>query len=194
MDLTPSLVRSKAGEYREAQPLAAVEADHLDILPEMLASGEFGWRDVEWVPQWYVRRDLGAYPDRERRDTEAAFDENTYEEVRGALAAVDDADELRARIDPLRSLAGVDTEIASAFLSFMDPDRYVVIGQREWAVLQEAGELDNPYPDPPSPADYLTYHETCETLCDRLDIAAWTLYRALWQLGREGNAETARGE
>jgi len=53
MELTRSLVETRAQRYQEVQPLATVEREHVEILPEMLAEEEFGWRDVEWVVQWY---------------------------------------------------------------------------------------------------------------------------------------------
>jgi len=185
MDLTPSLVRSKAEAYRESQPLAAVEQDHVEMLPKMLASGDFGWRDVEWVVQWYFRRDLGAYPDEARLAAEEAFEANTYEEVEETLGAVAAAEDLSMRLDRLTALAGVDARIASAFLLFMFPTRYVVVGENEWGVLQEAGDLADPYPDPPMREDYLSYDEGCRDLAERCEVDAWTLYRALWLLGRE---------
>ena len=98
MELTGSLVEEKADEYRDVEPLYSVETEHVEMLRGTFASGEYGWRDAEWVVQWYFRRYLGAYP------------------------------------------------------------------------------------DPPSRAAYLTYQETCRGLCERFDVDAWTLYRALWRL------------
>ena len=186
MDLTRSLVEAKAGEYEESQPLAAVEQEHVEMLPEMFAEGEFGWRDVEWVVQWYFRRYLGAYPDSERRETEAAFGDNTYEEVMDVLSAVYTADDVDEKLRQLLTLDGVDVGVGSAFLQFMYPEVYIAVDSRVWGILYDTGELDWPYPDDPSVEEYVTYHETCRELADQFDIDTYTLYRALWQLGSEG--------
>lgn len=183
MNLTRTLVETKACEYAEAEPLYVVEQEHIETLPEAFRSGQYGQRDAEWVVQWYFRRFLGTYPDAERRATEAAFRDNDFEAVRDALAGVVDADTTIARLDHLTTLAGVDVPVASAFLQFLFPSRYVVVGEREWSVLCTADELDKPFPDPFGAEAYLTYHEVCRTLANRLDINAWTLYRALWRLG-----------
>lgn len=187
MDLTRSLVETKAREYRDLEPLSAVEEEHLDMLPGTFSGEEFGWRDVEWVVQWYFRRYLGAYPDEKRRVTEESFRQNDYEAVVDVLAAVEEDRETADRLHRLTTLVGVDVPVATAFLAFMIPDRYVVLGDREWQVLHEAGELDHPYPDPPTVDDYLTYHDVCRDLTDRFDVDAWTLYRALWRLWKEGS-------
>jgi hypothetical protein len=185
MELTRSIVTTKASEYRETQPLAAVEEQHVEILPEMLAEGEFGWRDVEWVVQWYFRRHLGAYPGRERRETEGAFDDNTYEDVLNALSGVTAASGADGKLRELRTLDGVDVSVGSAFLQFMSPGEYVVASESEWSVLQAAGELPEEYPERLSIEGYVTYHDACSGLTDRFDVDAYTLYRALWQLQSE---------
>ena len=185
MELTRSLVETNAEAYRESQPLWAVEQEHLEILPEMLTEGEYGWRDLEWVVQWYFRRYLGAYPDRERRDVEEAFDENTYEEVMTVLDAVSESVDVEQKLAHLCSLEGVDVRVASAFLFFMFPDEHLPVGDREWRALREAGHLDEPYPDPPSVEEYMTYLSACRELVAELGVDTWTLYRALWRLGDE---------
>jgi hypothetical protein len=75
--------------------------------------------------------------------------------------------------------------VASAFLLFLSPERYVVVDERTWGVLHAAGELDDPYPAPPSEPDYLAFDAACTRLRERFDVDAWTLYRALWVLGGE---------
>lgn len=185
MPVSRSTVEAAADEYGDVQPLAGVEREHLDMLPETLRGGDYGWRDVEWIVQWYYRRFLGAYPDANRRSAEESFRDNEFEAV---LAAVDDAlaaEETDARIGHLTSLEGVGVPAASAFLQFLFPDRYVVVDRRSWTVLRESGELDGAYPDGPTVEDYLAFDAACRDLRDRLGVDAWTLYRALWVLGRE---------
>lgn len=184
MELTRSLVNRLSEEYREQEPLTAVEDEHREMLPDAFRSGEYGWRDAEWVVQWYYRRHLGAYPDRERRDAEDAFRENEYDEVRDAITAIQefDQDDPAPMLDRLTNLEAVDVPMASAFLHFTYPDRFVVVGEREWRALRDAGELAEPYPEPPSVDDYRRYHEVCTRLMDEFDVDASTLSQALWRL------------
>ena len=182
MELTPSLVAEEAREYRETEMLSDTELEHVEDLPEAFAEGEYGWRDAEWVVQWYFRRYLGAYPNRDRRAAEAAYGENDFDDVLDTLSAVAGANDDAERVRLLSTLEGVDVRIASAFLQFMFPDEYIVVGDREWAVLRAAGELEMPYPDPPDLEAYLTYLETCRAVAERCDCDLWTLYTALWRL------------
>jgi len=183
MELTRSVVEAKANEYRDNAPLYAVERDHLGMLPDAFQSGEFGYRDAEWVVRWTFRRHLGAYPETERRAHEDAFGDNDESAIRtalaDALAAADPAD----AVSRLTDLDGVDVRVASAFLFFAAPDDYVPIGEREWTVLRDAGVLSRAYPDSLTPSAYADYLEACRSLTDRFDCDTWTLYRALWQLG-----------
>ena len=203
MTLTRSLVESSAREYQDVEPFYTVEQETVETLPAAVRRGTYGWRDVEWVVQWYFRRHMGRYPDRERRTIEDRFRENDYEAVRVVLGEVvaeesgavdgdtedvyggEREDRLEFRIDRLTALEGVDVRLASAFLLFLFPMRYVVVGGREWGVLARAGELEETYPHPPSIEEYLQYQYRCSDLLDRFDIDAWTLYRAIWRLGAE---------
>ena len=185
MELTPSLVAERAREYRETEMLSDTEFEHVEILPDMFADGEYGWRDAEWVVQWYFRRYLGAYPNRDRRAAESAYGENDVDDVLDTLSAVEGADADAERLRLLTTLKGVDVRIASAFLQFMFPEEYIVVGDREWAVLRAAGEVDEPYPDPPDAGAYLAYLETCREVAAECDCDLWTLYTALWRLWEE---------
>lgn len=182
MELTRPIVTRKAEEYREEEPLYAVEREQIETLPGAFAAGEFGWRDAEWVVRWYYRRFLGEFPDSERREVEDGFRENDDETVRGAIEDAVAADDVAARLEPLTGLESVDVPVGSAFLLFIDPEAYIVVGEREWSVLRDAGELADPYPGAPSAADYETYLGTCRALGNDLDCDMWTLYRALWRL------------
>ena len=183
MDLSRSLIEEKAREYAAEEPFHTVEAEHVEMLPETFADDSFGWREAEWVVQWYYRRHLGGYPDSERRERESRYGENDFETVLETLPAVFEQTETTDRLEILTGLAGVDVPVGSAFLQFMFPDRYVVLGDREWRTLVAAGELEEPYPEPPSIADYERFDAVCRTLMGRFDVDAWTLYRAIWRLG-----------
>ncbi|WP_254763756.1 hypothetical protein [Natrinema marinum] len=184
MELTRSLVESEARDYREREPLYAVERENLETLPTAFASGEYGRRDAAWVVRWYYRRFLGDFPDAERRTAEEAFWDTDFEAVRSAIADAVDADGAATGLESLTDLEAVDVSVASGFLMFVDPDAYVVVGPREWATLCEAGELAEPYPDLPTIGEYETYLERCRALVDRFDCDLWTLYRALWRLSK----------
>ncbi|AFZ74057.1 hypothetical protein [Natronobacterium gregoryi] len=181
MELTADTVDALADEYADAHPFATVEDEHREIMPATLESGDYGWRDVEWVVQWYYRRRLD-YDNAARRRREAAFGDNEYEAVHAAIDDALAADETEAKLEALTTLSGVDPSVATAFLQFLDPGRYLVLSDREWGVLQDCGELEEPYPEEPSPAAYERYLETCQDVADRCECDLQTLYRALWQV------------
>ncbi|MEF8773274.1 MAG: hypothetical protein V5A23_00050 [Halobacteriales archaeon] len=181
MALTPDTVEALADDYHDTQPLAAIEDEHYEMLPSALAAGDFGWRDAEWIDQWFYRRFLGTYPDAARRERESAYGDNDYEAVRDAIAEAADAAETRAKLEALTTLSGVDVPVASAFLQFLDPEAYLVMSAREWTVLRNAGELDAAYPAEPDAGDYERYLSACRDVADRCGSDLRTVYRALWQ-------------
>ena len=185
MELTADLVEEKIQTYPEIQPLAHAEEEHLEMLPDMLASGDYGWRDPEWIVQWYGRRFLGTIPNADQRAIEDAYDENDYEAVHDAISGAVDAEGVAEKLSHLTALSGVDVPVGSAFCQFIDPDRYVALDGRQWSVLQEAGELDEPYPETPEAADYERYLEAYRSIAERCDRDLWDLYRAVWVLGSE---------
>ncbi len=185
MPLSTAAVDEGVDEYPSVQPLDAVEREHLELLPGTFADGDYGWRTAEWVVQWYYRRFLGGYPDDDRRAGEDAYDENGYEDVHDAVSAAVEAEATAAKLDALTALDGVDVPVATAFLAFAHPDRYVVVGEREWSVLREHDELDATYPDPPTAGGYERYLAACRTVADRCDRSLWDVYRALWVLGAD---------
>ncbi|ELZ40535.1 hypothetical protein [Halorubrum tebenquichense] len=191
MELSEPTVRARAREYAEREPLYGVERQHVETVPRAFAGDEYGRRDAQWVVRWYFRRYLGEYPDRERREREEAFRSNAFDDVVDAIdAAVQTAGaaesdptdgDADAALDALTALAGVDVAVASAFLQFLAPSRFVAVDRRTWAVLAAAGELDGEYPDPPSTGDYRQFDDACRAVMDRAGVDAWTLYRALWR-------------
>ncbi|MFU8866964.1 hypothetical protein [Natronococcus sp.] len=183
MVLSPETVAALADEYPDEQPLAAVEDEHRELLPATLAEGSYGWRDVEWIVQWYFRRFLGRFPDAERRAAEERFGDNEYEDLETALEGAVEAETTPAKLESLTNLAGVDVSVGTAFLQFLEPERYLVMSAREWGVLRERGEFEEPYPDEPSVEDYERYLERCRTIADRCDCELRDCYRALWLLG-----------
>ena len=185
VNLTADVVAEHTRTYPEVQPFSLVEDEHRELLPKMFEGGDYGWRDAEWVVQWYGRRFLSGFPNRDRRALEDAYDDNDYQEVHDAITAAVDADAAAEMLAHLTELAGVDVAIGSAFCQFIDPENYVVIDGRQWGILREAGDLDSDYPDPPTVEDYERYLETYRAVAERCECSLWELYRALWVLGRE---------
>lgn len=185
MELTAAVIAENAAEYRAEEPLYTVEAEHLEMLPDTLADGEYGWRDVEWIVQWYFRRHLGAYPDGDRRRAESAFRDNDFDDVLDTVDRARLANTITETVEILTSLDGVDTGVASAFCFFLDPDTAIAIGHREWRALCVGGEIERDYPDTLSAAAYQHYLSTCHDLATRFDCDLWTLYRGLWRIGAD---------
>ncbi len=185
MTLTRTAIEDAAAEYADEEPLYPVEREAIETYPSAFAEGEFGWRDAEWVVQWHYRRFLGDYPERERREGEKRFGENEFDTVRAVIRDVVAAEELEGRIDRLLDLEGVDVPVASAFLQFIDPERYVAVDGRTWSVLYDAGALDEPAPDSFSIEAYRAFLDSCRRVARELKVDLWTLYRALWRLGNE---------
>lgn len=185
MGLTPDSVERLAAEYERTAPFHTVEQEGIETLPKAFETGEFGRRDAIWVVEWYYRREMGAISNRARREREGAFEENDRRAVKRAIVETATTESLDDALDTLTALDGVDVPVASAFLFFIDPDRYLVVGEREWTALSEARELDGPYSAPPTRSEYQRYLDTCRSIADRLECALPTLYRALRQLARE---------
>ncbi|WP_336023711.1 hypothetical protein [Halobellus salinisoli] len=185
MKLTAASIEERIDAYPEYQPLSTVEEEHRDLLPRMFADGDYGWRDPEWVVQWYGRRFLGAVPNADRRAIEDAYDDNDYEDVHAAISAAVEADTAAEMLSSLTSLSGVDVQIGSAFCQFIDPSRYVAIDERQWSTLRSLGELDGDYPAEPTVSDYERYLETYRMIATRCECSLWDLYRALWVIAEE---------
>lgn len=184
MELSRDLVERLAAEYAEEEPLHAVEAEQIEGLPGAFASGDYGRRDAEWPVRWHFRRYLGDYPDADRRAREEAYAQNDFEAVRDAIAGAVDADGLAEAVGSLTELSGVDVPVASAFLQFVDPDRFVVLGPLEWSALVEAGELGRPYPEAPDAEDYEAYLGACRAVAEGTGCTLVSVQRALWRLAR----------
>lgn len=187
--LTTALVEGRAAAYEAREPFDMREREHIDTFPEALAADDLHWRDTEWVVRWYFRRYLDDYPHEDRTVIEDAYGENDFADVRDALEAALASDDAVDAVRRLTTLRGVDVRVASAFLAFFAPEAYIVVGERTWQALVSEYELYERYPDPLAPDDYATYLEACRTVADRLDVSLWTLYRALWRLGSDLEAE-----
>lgn len=203
MDATLADVEARADEhveaYRETAPFYPVEAEAIESLGDAFRAGDYGRRDVEWVVRWYFRRRVGASDHAERRAVEEAVEGTEPRELRGALwDAIDaldaadsgsDADAAepahRRALDALTGIPGVDVAVASALLWFLEPDRFPVVGDREWRVVAALTDLDEGYPDPMTPDAYDRYRDAARTLSERLDVDGWRLYMVLQRVYAE---------
>jgi thermostable 8-oxoguanine DNA glycosylase len=89
---------------------------------------------------------------------------------------------VRDKVEALTSLSGIGVPVASAVLLFINPDRFTVIDERAWNVLQETGYLPQELSDDPTVDEYLLYLGACWTLANEYDVSLRTLDRALWVL------------
>lgn len=182
-ELTESLLREKAAEYERREPFSVVERERLETLPTAFARGSYAWKDAEWVVRWVSRRPLDGGP----RPAESAFRENGFDAVEsaidGAVAAADAGDD-GAAVRALTALEGVDVPVASAFLHYVDPERYLVVDGPCRRALAPAGELEGPVDGATAVDDYRRYLEACRDLARGRGVDLLTVSRALWRLER----------
>ena len=193
--------------YRESAPFYSVEAESIESLSAAFRAGEYGKRDVEWVVRWYFRRAVTDIDHEERRAVEAAVSDAEPRELRGAMwDAIDALDEENEgmgdlphhrALDALTQIPGVDLEVASALLWFLAPDGYLVVGEREWAVVAAltddarlGADLDDAYPEPMTVDAYDRYLDAVRGLAAHLDVDGWRLYMVI----RSVHAEAVEGE
>ena len=192
--------------YRESAPFYPVESEAIASLPAAFRAGEYGNRDVEWVVRWYFRRAVTDVDHAERRAVEDAVADTEPRELRGAMwdavdaldgeggevgedgppAAPDGERPHHRALDALSQIRGVDVGVASALLWFLAPEEYLVVGEREWAVVAAltAGarfeaRLDDAYPEPMTVEAYDRYLDAVAGLTDRLGVDPWRLYMVI---------------
>jgi len=82
--------------------------------------------------------------------------------------------------------------MASAFLLFMDPDRYTVVDTRAEGVLAREGYIPS-LPDDPSVEVYVNYLDVCRELADEYDVELRTLDRGCGSSVAHCKAAMGRG-
>lgn len=107
---------------------------------------------------------------------------NSEEEIRSKVERAVHESGIQTRVDALISLNGIGVPVASAILLFIDPDRFTVIDERAWNVLQETGYLLDDISDDPTVEEYLLYLGTCRALANEYDVSLRALDMALWVL------------
>lgn len=178
--LDPETLEKALAEYLDREAFATVEDDRLETLPEAFADGSYLWKDCEWVVRWYLRRPL----DGRTNPEEEAFRQNRMTEVEAAIDAAVAGETVADRLEALLALEGVDVRIASAFLQFIDPERFAAVAEPCWDALMDAGDLDEPFPEPVKPSAYERYIDRCSEYAEIADLSVADVGRALWRLGR----------
>lgn len=173
MNLGQRLLEQQEPAYAEEEDSYREEIERLDTFPTSFEDGSWTIEDVEWIVQWKSSRSTGY------------FARNDPPDITDAIGRALEADSIQKKVDILTELDGVQVRMASAFLLFMDPERYTVLDWRAWEVLYEAGYLPDEMPDDPEVEDYLVYLGACWALANEYDVSLRTLDMALWALGGE---------
>ena len=176
--LGPQRLRDAAATYDEREPFERVEQERLDTLPDAFADGSYLWKDAEWVVRWYARRPL----DGRHQAREARFRDNAMAAIESAIDAAQAADDPVDAVNAMIALDGVDVPVASAFLYFMDPERFIPASAHTWRLLAGAGLLAHDWPDAVTPSDYVRFLEACRSLASTTGISLVEVERGLWQL------------
>jgi hypothetical protein len=106
------------------------------------------------------------------------LDRNTTDEITDALALAVSAKTERAAVAVLMGLNGVQTPVASAVLTAIDPARYTVI---DFRALESLGIKNKTI----TVDFYLEYLDYCRQLADKFRITLRDMDRALWQWSKE---------
>jgi len=179
-------VKRSKGEFEEFKncPLFIREEEKLKRLPNSLSKpfgeeGGWGMNDLVWIAYWKLRSQL-----LKNREDDV---KKIFEYVRNL-----DENQVEDKISKLTELHGVGIAVASAILTFMDPENYTIIDQHAVRALKE--EL-NKLDDFPTNSDkwdsehYKDYLKACVELADEQidekdhEYPLRTVDRVLWSIG-----------
>ena len=93
-------------------------------------------------------------------------------------------------LDALTRLPGVDLAVGSALLWFLAPERFFVVGDREWEVVAALTDLDDAYPESMTVDAYDRYLGAVRGLAAELDVDHWELYLVVQRVHAEAFGET----
>ncbi|MFT4905161.1 MAG: hypothetical protein ACI8UR_001732 [Natronomonas sp.] len=170
-------------KYPEKEDMYEEEVAQLESLPTAFEEGEWSREDLEWIIEWKV----GVFLKPVLRNLR----ENDDEEVRTRIEEAVHETSIRFKAKALTSLKGIGVPVASAILLFVNPNRFTVIDERAWDVLQQTGYLSQELSEDPTVDEYLIYLGACWTLANEYDVCLRTLDRALWVLDIEGESITS---
>lgn len=173
MGLSTQLFEMATEQYRNevGDEKYRSEVELLQELPEKFDNRIWSREDLEEIVQWKSHRALPDFGENDR---------GVDETIEKAL----DAQELSEAVDALRGLHGVQVPMASAFLMFMDPNKYTVIDERAWKAFRDLGYVTADY-DNQSTYKYVLYLGICKALALEHGVSLRNLDRALWVLGGE---------
>jgi thermostable 8-oxoguanine DNA glycosylase len=177
MDFDHDLITSKAEEYWELAPdsprYQEEEEPKLDELPTKFENHNWDWDDLIWIYRWKSPRSIGD------------FKQNDPERVDKVFSKVVDTSSTRRKLALLKEeVNGLRVPTGSAFLLFMNPEKYTVMDSNAGEFLQQQGYLPT-YSDDPSYEEYINYLDVCRGIADDCDVELRTLDRALWVLGKQ---------
>jgi len=161
-------------KYPKEEDMYDEEVEQLESLPTAFKKGTWSREDLEWIIEWKV----GVFTKPILKHLRKNDDEEIQAKVEEAVHEPD----IRSKIEALTSLNGIGVPVASAILMFINEDRFTVIDERAWNVLQETGYLGQELSDDPTADEYLLYLGACWAIANEYDVSLRTLDRALWVL------------
>ena len=183
MTLSQQWLEQQEPRYAEEEDMYEEEVARLNSLPTVFEEGEWLRDDLEWIIEWKV----GVFLKPVLRNLR----ENDDAEIRAQIAKAVHESSIRSKVEALTSLTGIGVPVASAILLFINPDRFTVIDERAWNVLQETGYLGQELSDDPTADEYLLYLGACWAIANEYDVSLRTLDRALWVLDIKEESTTS---
>lgn len=177
MELGRRVLKQQEAAYEKEEDQYAEEIERLETLPKAFEKGTWTWEDLEWIVRWKMTGSpfVGKVLD----DFNTNDETFVSSQIEKSVAASSPGEKLSHMIE----ISGVAERMGSAFLLFMNPDRFTVLDWKAWNVLHESGYLPDEMPDDPSVEDYLLYLGACWAIANEYDVSLRTLDMALWALG-----------
>ena len=170
-------------KYPKEEDMYDEEVEQLESLPTAFKKGTWSREDLEWIIEWKV----GVFT----KPILKHLRKNDDEEIQAKIEEAVHEPDIRSKVEALTSLNGIGVPVTSAILMFIDKDRFTVIDERAWNVLQETGDLRRELSEDPTIEEYLIYLGACWTLANEYDVSLRTLDRALWVLDIEDESTTS---
>lgn len=170
MTLSRDRILKHAEEYRSEAPAGFYEKEEnqLERLPKVFEERRWDWSDLEWIVRWKAARSIGY------------FERNNRDIVDEVITNVLETQSTYKKVNLMTGLKGVQVKMASAFLLFMDPEKYTVLDWRASDTLVEEGHLPTPVSQVPSIEEYINYLDVFRSVAEKFEVDMRTLDRALW--------------
>lgn len=177
MTLSQQLLKEQEVVYEAQEDQYTEEIERLKTLPSAFDEGTWTWDDLEWIVRWKMTGSpfVGKVLD--------DFNSNDEEFVAAQIEKTIAASSPGEKLTQLTEIAGIAERMGSAFLLFMNPDRYTVLDWKAWGVLHEHGYLPDEMPKDPAIEDYLLYLGACWAIANEYDVTLRRFDMALWTLG-----------